>query len=67
MTPNMSDEAKAFLKAAIAAGGIYTTPIHPTFQQAIKEKPYGKPRVRKHVSFLSRLFITYWRCLKKEV
>lgn len=62
MILNISDEAKAFLKEAIRAGEVYTCPIFPIgviYHQAIKEvsiaMPYGKPCVRKHVSFFSTL------------
>ena len=62
MHPNISTEAKMFLKAAIGAGGIYTCPIFPIgkiHHQAIREvsisMPYGKPCVRKYISFLSAL------------
>lgn len=62
MHPNVSTEAKMFLKAAIGSGEIYTCPIFPigeVYHQAIREvsisMPYGKPCVRKYVSFLSTL------------
>lgn len=62
MSPNISIEAKAFLKEAIRAGGVYTCPIFPIgeiYHKAISEvsisMPYGKPCVRKYISFLSTL------------
>ena len=62
MMTNMSQESKVFLKKAIEAGGIYTSPIFPIgpiYHQAVKEvsimMPYGKPCVRKYISFFSTL------------
>ena len=62
MHPNISTEAKMFLKEAIRDGMIYTCPIfpigeiyHQTIGKASISMPYGKPCVRKYISFLSTL------------
>lgn len=62
MISNMSNEAKEFLKGELKKGKIYTCPIFPigpVYSKAIKEvsieEPYGKPCVKKHASFFSRL------------